>query len=80
MFVPLDSLNSHGISLQPLDDMFDFDLAVISFYSPILRPAQKDEFWIPTGREPLNIFYGGSFQLSKLLVEFHHGHWMICRL
>jgi hypothetical protein len=73
MFVPLNSSNSRGISLQPLDDMFDFDLAVISFYGLILRPAQKDEFWIPTGREPLNIFDGDSFQLFKFLVVFHRG-------
>jgi hypothetical protein len=37
------------------------------------------KFWIPTGREPLNIFHWGSFQLSKFLMEFHRGRWMICR-
>jgi hypothetical protein len=50
---------------------------VIFFYDLILRPAQEEEFWIPSGREPQNIFHGGSFQLSKFLVKFDRGRWMI---
>jgi hypothetical protein len=56
-----------------MDDMVNFDLAVIAFYGPILMPAQKHEFWIPTGRESLSILHGCSFQLLNFFIEFYRG-------
>jgi hypothetical protein len=66
-------LLSSSMSLWRLDDMFDFDLAAIAFYSPILMLAQEHEIWIQTGKESLNMIHVCSLRLSNLFIEFYRG-------